>query len=367
MSDQDFAVHSPVDTQWVNDGDRPRTIQEAAPSELVSGAEPKQVSTDGAKTVLRLTPAAPAIQGPRAQRKPAGANPIDVTKGPLISSEAMSRQPGAHACIDDLLSNGAGQLIDPAKMPPKPVRVLPDRPDDQSDRLAVGLLVELWRQRQDLRRAEKRLDLQCQAICRRAVGGDKVAAQRLWASLRGKGAEPQEDALLMILAPYTLAMDTLITSAVGIEKQVIKIVRTLPLWTDWAAGVRGVAELSLGGLIGEASRPLSDYRSVSALWKRMGLAVIGDERQRLKKGTEESALHGYSPQRRAFAYVLSTNLMRSQRAGDRYRDVYDRRKAYELARDLPKAHAHNRALRVMVKALLRDAWIAQRAADRTPA
>ena len=43
-----------------------------------------------------------------------------------------------------------------------------------------------------------------------------------------------------------------------------------------------------------------------------------------------------------------------------YRALYDRRKAYELEREIPKAHAHNRALRVMVKELLKDAWVADR-------
>ena len=223
----------------------------------------------------------------------------------------------------------------------------------------VPLLVELWRQRQDLRRAEKRLDLQCQAICRRASGGDKEVAGKLWAKVKaGTSGEP---ALLMLLSPYTDAMASLDASAKGLEKELVRMVRAMPLWTAWGHGVRGMAELSLAGLIGEASRTVSEYRSVSALWKRFGLAVIDGGRQRLVAGAELALLHGYAPQRRAYAYVLSTNLMRSQRAEDPYRALYDRRKAYELERGLPKAHAHNRALRVMVKRLLQDAWVADRA------
>ena len=53
--------------------------------------------------------------------------------------------------------------------------------------------------------------------------------------------------------------------------------------------------------------------------------------------------------------------MRSQREDDPYRLIYEARKAYELARDVPKAHAHNRAVRHILKALLKAAWAADRA------
>jgi hypothetical protein len=39
-----------------------------------------------------------------------------------------------------------------------------------------------------------------------------------------------------------------------------------------------------------------------------------------------------------------------------YRVIYDDRKAHELARGLGPKHAHNRAMRHMTKALLRDLW-----------
>ena len=219
----------------------------------------------------------------------------------------------------------------------------------------VGIIVALWRQRQDIGRAYQRLDLQCQAVIRRYSDGDKAVATKRWAAIQ-KGAD---DEVAAILVPYQLAMAPLAEARHALELQLAKRARALPLWTEWAKGVRGLGELSLAGLIGEAGRSLTEYRSVSALWKRMGLAVIGGERQRRIAG-DAAILHGYAPQRRAYAYVLSTNLMRSQKAEDPYRALYDTRKAYELARDIPKAHAHNRALRVMVKALLRDAWAAER-------
>ena len=289
----------------------------------------------------------------------AATQPFDASKDPPVTGTVVTITPLTHQdggpCSDDLhCATAAVQPISraaPSVEPNEPVRDLGDVSD------AVPLLIELWRQRQDLRRAERGLIQQCQSICRRASGGDKDAGAELWAAVQAGSADPGLD---MLLSPYRAAAGSLSASAAALEKQVIKLVRTLPLWTNWAVNVRGVAELSLGGLIGEAARSPAEYRSVSALWKRFGLAVIDGGRQRLIAGAEAAALHGYSPQRRAYAYTLSTNLMRSQRTGDPYRDLYDRRKAYELEREVPKGHAHNRALRVMVKALIRDVWIADR-------
>jgi hypothetical protein len=242
----------------------------------------------------------------------------------------------------------------PRQPPSDPASSLPSPNLDAPDQTLT--IVALWRQRQDLKRAYQRLDLQCQSVCRRFCRGDKAVASKLWAAIQ---AGAGDDDVAAILTPYRMAMAPLATGASAIEKQIAKMVRKLSLWTGWAKDVRGLGELSLASLIGEANAPIGDYRSVSGLWKRMGLAVIDGERQR--KITGDAALvHGYSPQRRAVAYVLATNLMRSQGPGGPYRAIYDARKAYELAREIPKAHAHNRALRHMVKALIKDAWRADR-------
>lgn len=230
---------------------------------------------------------------------------------------------------------------------------------------AVATIVDLWRQRQQLRKTQASLGLQAQAMCRRYVAGDKEAAQKAWAAIqKGKG-DPD---LAMIVQPYIEGGAPFERNAHLLEKQLAKLVRTLPIWT-WAKDVRGLGELSVAGLVGEASGNIGDFKSVSAVWKRMGLAVIGGERQRRVATAEAALLHGYAPQRRAFAYVISCNLMKSQGSEGKYRAIYDRRKAYELAREievkgvmepLTKAHAHNRALRVMVKEMLKDMWAADR-------
>lgn len=286
----------------------------------------------------------------------ATAHPIDPTKAPAEPIAVLSDQAAVSAAATPIgPTNPSATTVEEASAEPHPD---PGKASTHASNVEVGLLVELWRQRQDLRRAFGRLDLQCQAICRRAVGGDKVEAGKLWAKIKADKAD--HPALVMILSPYTEAMERLDESASGLERQVKALVRAMPIWTEWGVSVRGMAELSLGGLIGEASRPVGDYRSVSAVWKRFGLAVIDGGRQRLVAGAEMALIHGYSPQRRAYAYTLSQNLMRAQREADPYRLIYDRRKAYEMERGFPKAHAHNRALRVMVKELLKDAWVADR-------
>jgi hypothetical protein len=256
---------------------------------------------------------------------------------------------------------------DPASFQASPDAAPLDHGEGHSSRDLLGgialpdplhpVLLELWRQRQDLRRAMSRLDLQCQSIVRRAVAGDKEAAAKEWAAL--KAGKTENPALLTILAPYRNAMASLDEAAQAIEKRCCLYVRKLPIWTDWAKDVRGMGELSLAGLLGEAKWSFGQFKSVSALWKRMGLAVFDGKRQRLVPG-EEAIKHGYDPERRAFGYVVSTNLMRSQKDGDKYRAIYDARKAYELGREIPKAHAHNRAVRYMLKELLKDAWAADR-------
>ncbi len=206
-----------------------------------------------------------------------------------------------------------------------------------------------------------RLDLQCQAVLRRALGGDKEAAGKAWALIKvGKPCAdlPMAD-MLTVLEPYRAAMAPLDQAAGAIEKRCCKIVSALPIWTHWAKDIRGLGELSIAGLLGEAKWSFGQFRSVSALWKRMGLAVIEGERQRRKAG-DDGIKHGYSPERRAFAYVVSANVMRSQRPDDPYRALYDERKALELGRVETKGHAHNRAVRYMLKRLLRDAWAADR-------
>lgn len=241
--------------------------------------------------------------------------------------------------------------IDQTKTQPPSMRPVSGQPEASPD---ILVLIALHRRTVDLARAQQRLDLQCQAVVRRYSGGDKKVAAKRWRLIKKGG----DDELLTALTPYWLAMEPLIVTRAGLLKQTQKMVRRHPL-AAWAAGVRGFGEPSLVTLLGGAGRELYEYRSPAALWKRFGLAVMPDGRQRRIAG-EAALAHGYSPQRRAVAWNWGNGLMRKQGPDGPYRAIYDARKAYELERGLPKGHAHNRAMRFMVKALLKDAWRASR-------
>jgi hypothetical protein len=173
---------------------------------------------------------------------------------------------------------------------------------------------------------------------------------------------------------------------VAVEKAALKkmeeLAKTLPVWEQFGAGVRGFGAGSLATLLAEAGN-LSNYPKKGHLWKRMGLAVMGDVRQGgLPKGSGAEAwiAHGYSPARRSFAWNIGDTMLKAQvrkvksedgeDTGERtslgkYGALYLARKEYELARDpeIQPIKAHRRAQRVMEKRLLKDLWQAWRRAS----
>lgn len=223
--------------------------------------------------------------------------------------------------------------------------------------LAVAEIIQLWRMRQRWHRAEKALLLQGRALCRGWTEGDKAEANRLFdAASAGEAIEP---GLAMALAPFLAAIVGFGPERSGIEKRLRKLARELPFWA-WVSGIKGFGDLNLAALVGEAGE-IASYRNPSCLWKRMGLAVIGGERQRRKTDAAEAEAHGYNPKRRTVAYLLSDTLIKAG-DGNRYRLVYTERRAHtaETHPDWTKAHSHNDAARVMVKRVLRDLWIEAR-------
>lgn len=173
------------------------------------------------------------------------------------------------------------------------------------------------------------------------------------------------------------------------EKSMKALAEHLPI-ANWAAGVRGLGSLGVAVIVAEAGIPVCDYRTISGLWKRLGLAVIGGERQQRKTGAEAAAAHGYSPGRRAQVWsICSDSLFRAQwRGADEeaglaarpigpYGEVYAARRAHTeprieaTAEDAPaarwsKGRCHNDARRVMTKRLVADMWEEWRRAEGMP-
>ena len=238
---------------------------------------------------------------------------------------------------------------------------------------AVDALRELHRKRQDFHSAEKRMTLQIKAICRRFCDGDKDEASVLYAAaVEGKGEHPQALRCTSWLAPMLQARELMEGQRKAVEKQMESRAKALPV-AEWVKGVKGFGIGSLAAIVGEAG-DLSGYETHSKLWKRMGLAVMSDGRQR--RVTGDAALeHGYCASRRSIMWNVGQCVFKSQsqridkatgeikaEAGI-YRRIYDDRKAYEADRVETKAHAHNRATRYMEKKLLRDLWRVWRAGE----
>jgi hypothetical protein len=164
-----------------------------------------------------------------------------------------------------------------------------------------------------------------------------------------------------------------------VEKDMIRLAKQLPVYPWWQA-IKGAGDLGLAIIVGEAG-DVGSYRDKSALWKRLGLAVIDGGRQRRVAG-EAAMAHGYAPARRAEVWTIADSLFKHQwRGADEdtgriagpsgpYGEYYGRRKAYLTERErgvnerepwTPK-HIDNDARRYMTKALLRDlrgAWRAE--------
>ncbi len=170
-------------------------------------------------------------------------------------------------------------------------------------------------------------------------------------------------------------------------KELAALAVTLPAW-QWGEPIRGFGAVSLATIVGEAG-DLSEYPKKGHLWKRMGVAVMGDVRQGGLPKTAPAAAwieHGYNRQRRSRMWNIGEALIKGNADGE-YRATYLARKLYERERAeaagltvLPAAeikklvekkkrlasgfmsegHIHRRAQRVMEKRLLRNLWQAWR-------
>jgi hypothetical protein len=230
-------------------------------------------------------------------------------------------------------------------------------PDRFADPL-IAVIREIWRQRQDMVRAQQKLTLQSKAILRRFTAGDKGEAERLWKAITTGTDHPLAASAAQAIAPLRAASEPLEEARHGYELELGRLGKRLPI-AHMADRIKGINHGTLARIVAEVGDFTAYDKGVSGIWKRAGLAVIDGERQRKKADKEAAIRHGYSPERHAVFWNVSQALLKAQGTGEAagpYRRVYDRRKEHELARAVPAYIAHARATRYMVKRLLRDLW-----------
>lgn len=265
-----------------------------------------------------------------------------------------------------------------------------------------------WRRRQALVKAMTKLSLQAQAVLR--GNKEREAAAKHYAVV---AKDPSHEDHLIIV-PYLESMAVLERYRGAHEKELVRLAKALPIY-QWAKGVSGLGDLSLAGLVGEASGQVFDdgkndtgefwtigqMKSVSAFWKRMGLAVLGGVRQ----GDSTAGLskaewveHGYVKTRRSVAWNIGECIVKAQwrkenttqpygkfygeekarlqalndegafaetaaRIVERMKKAGGKPLAENLAGRLTPAHINNRAKRHMMKRLLRDLFVEWRRLD----
>lgn len=276
--------------------------------------------------------------------------------------------------------------------------VVPNSPDvaDRLDRVAetrntlsnvsgetIGAIVGQYRRRRFAMEQRKRSDLATGAFLRLMLGWRKdlpekerkmiaIEAARIAKSPGDSEFEAIVSAQIASRAPFEAVEKAAL-------KQLEKYAQALPVWEAFAKDIRGFGAASLAAIVAEAG-DLSNYDSIPKLWKRMGVAVMGDVRQGgLTKGASAEAwvAHGYNKMRRSAMWNIGDTIIKAQvrkvkdDAGEDngartslgyYGQVYLDRKAYEIQRepDIAPIQAHRRAQRYMEKRLLKHLWQAWR-------
>lgn len=187
-------------------------------------------------------------------------------------------------------------------------------------------IVELHRQRQGLVKAQTKLAIQAQATIRRLVSssqdyGDEAAlkksreaAKALYEEAKGDPLHPRHKRI----SPYLEAIKTIQFYRGAYEKDMVRLAKRLPVY-PWVKGVHGLGDMSFATIVGEAG-DLGKYRDHSALWKRLGVAVIDGTRQG-NPGAGASAdlwiWHGYSKTRRSTVWNAGNGIIGGMGNGPR--------------------------------------------------
>lgn len=164
--------------------------------------------------------------------------------------------------------------------------------------------------------------------------------------------------------PEATALEAQVEALRGAEmvavRELRRSMRAHPLG-EWCKEVHGVGEKSLARLLGVIGDPANRFdpetgeivpRTVSQLRSYCG---YGDAAaQRRKRGVQSN----WNAEARKRLYVIAECLMKQRQSP--YRVVYDDAREKYADVDITDGHAHNRALRAVSKAFLKDLWLEAR-------
>ncbi len=270
----------------------------------------------------------------------------------------------------------------------------------------INSIIEQHKRKTMWLRAEISLTQQAKSFCRRLAhlqlgdGKEKknilTEAEVIYTSALNGKAHPQAETAMAAMYPLITARTGLESKRKEVDKIQLQSAKQLPpSITNWVETTAGFGFGSLAAIVGEAG-DLGNYSTPAKLWKRMGLAVMGDGQRQRKVTGAAAREHGYSPPRRSVMWNIGDTMLKTQlrkvkdtdgnktketAAVGPYGALYLQRKAYEIATaqaqgltvcpsaKIPKGkednyrsegHIHNRAKRYIEKRLLRDLWRAWR-------
>ncbi|TIL94649.1 MAG: hypothetical protein E5Y73_11100 [Mesorhizobium sp.] len=348
-----------------------------------------------------MTEFAPVRRTKKAGGQKKGKTQKAIAASELIANEvaSTSAQPTSTAPLVSNPITPANRREQPEFIPPEwssghvmlaPYVAAPETTD------IVDEIINKHRLRSGMIKAQIKLTLQAMATVRFATHQDgdydtdeaKAKARKRADDLYREVVSDPSNPLFANIAPYHLAMQPLDAQRAVYEKEMAKLVKRLPIY-EWAKSVKGLGDVGLATIVGECG-DVGTYRSVSAVWKRMGLAVFDGNRQGNpgKSATAEDwTAHGYVKTRRSVMWNVGNSLILSMgkfrplfgedlEASEYtyYQKVFAARCRHEMAKfekpvtesktgkESYSLHAANRAKRYTEKRMLRNLWIEWRRA-----
>jgi hypothetical protein len=160
------------------------------------------------------------------------------------------------------------------------------------------------------------------------------------------------------------------------KKAMLSFVKDTDVYKKFLSEIRGIGPVLSAKLIKNFGN-CSQYATVSKLWAHCGYHVVNGKAPTLEKGKKIN----FSPKLRTFVWKISDSLMKLNKGV--YRDIYLKEKQKQLNKEydegylaekyneyeeedihITRGHAHNRALRKMVKIFLDHYWhVARISAD----